>query len=72
MANKIFSREEALKLRNRGLTHQEISDIMGTSKAWVAKEIAGVPKGVERVAVDDTKIKAIDMVKELLKKLEAL
>lgn len=72
MANKVFSREEAIKLRNRGLSHKEIAEIMGASKAWVAKELVGVPKGVERKSVDETRIKAILLAREFLKKLEAL
>lgn len=72
MANIKFSKEKALHLREQGLTFKEISEVMGCSKEWVNKTLVGVAKGSQRVAVDGTKIKAIEMVKDLLKKLEAM
>lgn len=72
MAVKQFSKEEAIKYRNKGMSHQEIADIMNCSKVWVSKAVKGIPRGQERVAVDETRVQAILMVRELLRKLEAL
>lgn len=72
MANIKFSKEKALHLREQGLTFKEISEVMGCSKEWVNKALVGVEKGNQRVAVDDTKIKAIEILTEALRKVNEL
>lgn len=72
MANIKFSKEKALHLREQGLTFKEISEVMGCSKEWVNKALVGVEKGSQRVAVDDTKIKAIEILTEALRKVKEL
>lgn len=72
MANIKFSKEKALHLREQGLTFKEISEVMGCSKEWVNKTLVGVEKGSQRVAVDDTKIKAIEILTEALRKVNEL
>lgn len=72
MSNQKLSKEEAIKYRKQGLSHQQIADIMQCSKVWVSKAVNGIPKGVHKVAVDETRIQAILLVRDLLRQLEAL
>jgi len=72
MAKIKFSKELALSYREQGLSHQEISEVMGCSVKWVNSTLRGVPKGNMRVPIDDTKIQVMNLVRELLTKLEAL
>jgi hypothetical protein len=72
MAKVKFSKDVALSYREQGMSHQEISEIMGCSLKWVNSALVGVPKGNMRVPVDDTKIQVMNLVRELLVKLEAL
>ena len=72
MSNQKLSKEEAIKYRKQGLSHQQIADIMQCSKVWVSKAVNGIPKGVHRKPVDETRIQAILLVRDLLRKLEAL
>lgn len=72
MANvKKFSREDALALREQGYSHKQISVALGCSKAWVAKELRGVEKG-EGMAVDGTKVRAIEILEEALARIRSL
>lgn len=72
MANQKLSKEEAIEYRKKGLSHQQIAEIMGCSKVWVSKAVNGIPKGFESVAVDATRLKAIALAEEFLKKIKAL
>lgn len=72
MAVKKLSKEEAIKYRQQGLSHQQIAEVMQCSKVWVSKAVNGVPKGIDRVYVDDTRIKAIAILTEALRKVKAL
>lgn len=72
MANSKLSKEQAIKYRQQGLSHQEIADIMQCSKVWVSKAVNGIPRGVQRVAVDETRIKAIAILTEALRKVKEL
>lgn len=71
-SRKQLSQEEAIKYREQGLSHQQIAELMQCSKVWVSKAVNGVPKGIHKVAVDETRIQAILLVRDLLRKLEAL
>lgn len=68
---KKFSREEAIALRAQGYSHKQISIALGCSKAWVAKELMGVEKG-EGMAVDGTKVRAIEILEEALARIRSL
>ena len=67
-----FNKEAAVQYRQQGMTHKQISEVMGCSVDWVNKAVVGVVRGDNRVDVDNTKLKAIQMVKELLKQLEEM
>lgn len=70
--NKQFSVEEAIKYRQHGMLHHEIADLMGCSKVWVTKALKGEPKGLQRVAVDETKLKAIKILEDALQQLKGI
>lgn len=67
-----FDLNKAKELRSQGLTLQEVAEVMGCSLAWANKNLTGVPKGNQRVAVDDTKIKAIKLLEDALEQVRAL
>lgn len=72
MSSVKFSKEEALLYRAQGMTYPEIAQVMGCSEAWVKKTLQGQPKGNNRVAVDGTKIKAIEILEKALAELRGL
>ena len=67
-----YSKDQAMLWREQGMSYTEISEMMGCSDAWVKKALCGVPKGKNRVAVDGTKLKAIEILKKALGELESL
>ena len=69
---KRFSREDALVLRQQGCSYEDIAEQLGCSVSWVKVELRGVERGKNRVQVDGTKIKAIEILKKALGELEAL
>lgn len=72
MAKHQFSVEEAIKYRNQGLTHQQIAELLGCSKVWVTKALKGTPKGMGVVKVDATRLAAIAILTEALRKVKEL
>lgn len=72
MAKIKFSIDQAKELRSQGLTYLEISEVMGCSVEWVNKNIVGTPKGNQRVAVNDTKMKAIKILEDALEQMKGL
>jgi predicted transcriptional regulator len=72
MANIKFDVEQAKHLRQQGHTYTEVAELMGCSLPWVKQHLRGVTKGSNKVFVDATKLEAIKILKEALKKLEEL
>lgn len=65
----------AISLRKRGLTYDEIADQLNCSFGWCAKNLAGIKKdfGQESpIEAEITKAAAISILKDALKRLEAL
>jgi orotate phosphoribosyltransferase-like protein len=59
MANKHkFSRQQAVELRQQGMSYKQIATELGCSEAWCCKELVGVEKGVYVDNTDPLQVKA--------------
>lgn len=67
-----YNKDQAMLWREQGMSYSEISEMMGCSEAWVKKALCGIPKGKNRVAVDGTKLRAVEILKKALAELESL
>lgn len=78
MANvKRFDKEEAVQLRQRGMSYESIATTLGCSYAWCAKELRGVERGdpgegVGAEVKQGTKAKVVAILEDALEKIRSL
>lgn len=69
----MIDKTKAITLRTEGYSYKEISNVLGCSEAWCKKELRGSEKGCRKHdTVDDTKMKAISILEDALKKVREL